>query len=223
MLVDTAIVGRLGTAQLGGLASRGDRAVVRRHRLQLPDLRHDRARRPPPRRRPTGRGRRRRRPDDVAVGARRRPVWPRCCSLGRPSLPGCSAAERRPRLRRHVPAISAVGVPFVVFALAAQGVQRGKSDYLTPLVDPARLERRQRAARARVRVRARAGACPGRRGRRSSPRSAPASPSRWSCAAAPPGVDHRGPSRAGMVPLLTAGAHLLLRVGSMLAVFAGRR
>ena len=30
--------------------------------------------------------------------------------------------------------IAAVGVPFVVFALGAQGVQRGAADYRTPLV-----------------------------------------------------------------------------------------
>ncbi len=83
---------------------RRHRARPRRRRMQLPDVRHDRACRPPARCQPTGRGGRRRDADDVAVGDRRaRP--------GTARRPGCTARRRmvgrerrRPRLRRHLPA-----------------------------------------------------------------------------------------------------------------------
>ena len=55
-------------------------ALVRGRRLQLPDLRHDRAGRPPPRRRRRGRRRRRRRPGDLAAVLVGVPLAPVLCA-----------------------------------------------------------------------------------------------------------------------------------------------
>ena len=108
-----------------------------------------------------------------------------------------------------------------MFALGAQGVQRGASDYRTPLV----ILLTANAVNAVLEVlfvygfelgRAGLGVVdrhrPGRRRRGVRRRRAPA-PRR----ARP----QRRPSRAGMAPLMSAGRHLLLRVGSMLAVTIG--
>jgi MATE family, multidrug efflux pump len=116
--------------------------------------------------------------------------------------------------------ISAVGVPFVLVTLAAQGVLRGKSDYLTPLwillaanVANVLIELVlvfvldlgvAGSAWSTVFVQIVAAGAFAWRVRRPL---RPASITR--------------PDRAGMAPLMTAGTHLLLRVGSMLAVFAG--
>jgi putative MATE family efflux protein len=116
--------------------------------------------------------------------------------------------------------ISAVGLPFVVFALAAQGVQRGLTDYRTPLVillvanvANAVLEvvfvfgfdwGVPGSAWSTVLVQVAAGAAFAAAIRRHLV------PAR-----------HRRPQLAAMAPLLTAGKHLLLRVGSMLAVLSG--
>jgi putative MATE family efflux protein len=115
---------------------------------------------------------------------------------------------------------SALGVPFFLVTLAAQGIFRGESDYITPLwillaanianllielvfvfvldmgVTGSALSTVIAQAGAAVvfllvlRPRIRAAAV-------------------------------RRPSRSGMAPLMTAGKHLVLRVGAMLAVFAG--
>ena len=193
---------RHGPARRAG--HRRHRARPRRRGVQLPHLRHDRAGRPPPRRRPAGRRRRRRRADDVAVDDRRRRPRARSSSWRRRSWRGWLGASGDvfdfgvTYLR-----ITAVGVPFVVFALGAQGVQRGAADYRTPLVILFAVEPRQRRARGASSCSASTGACPARRGRRSSPRSAPASPSPSSSAATSRPARHRRPSRAGMAPLLT--------------------
>lgn len=116
--------------------------------------------------------------------------------------------------------ISATGVPFVLVTLAAQGVLRGKSDYVTPLwillaSNVANLAIEVVlvfaldlgvAGSAWSTVIAQAGAACAFAWRVRKPLR-PASVTR--------------PDRAGMMPLMTAGTHLLLRVGSMLAVFAG--
>lgn len=116
--------------------------------------------------------------------------------------------------------ISALGVPFVLVALAVQGVQRGAADFRTPLVilvaaNIANLVIElvlvfgfdmgiAGAAWSTVIAQAGAGIAFLVDARR---RLAPAR-RRW-------------PDRAEMAPLLQAGRHLLLRVGSMLAVFTG--
>jgi len=116
--------------------------------------------------------------------------------------------------------IAAVGVPFVLIALAAQGVQRGASDYRTPLV----ILVASNVANLVIELVLVLGFDMGIAG------------AAWSTAIAQAGAGvaflvvirrrlgparHRWPRWAEMAPLLTAGRHLLLRVGSMLAVFTG--
>jgi putative MATE family efflux protein len=131
--------------------------------------------------------------------------------------------------------IAAIGVPFVLIALAAQGVQRGASDYRTPLV----ILVASNVANLVIELVLVFGFDLGIAG------------AAWSTAIAQAGAGvaflvvirrrtftlsfrvgsektgggkrarHRGPRWVEMAPLLTAGRHLLLRVGSMLAVFTG--
>ena len=116
--------------------------------------------------------------------------------------------------------IAAVGVPFVLIALAAQGVQRGASDYRTPLV----ILVAANVANLVIELVLVFGFDLGIAG------------AAWSTAIAQAGAGvaflvvvrrhlaparHRRPQWTEMAPLLTAGRHLLLRVGSMLAVFTG--
>ena len=116
--------------------------------------------------------------------------------------------------------ITAVGVPFVVFTLGAQGVQRGAADYRTPLV----ILFAANLVNAVLEVLFVFGFDWGVPG------------SAWSTVIGQVGAGvafavvvkrhlvaarNRRPSRAGMAPLLTAGRYLLLRVGSMLAVTSG--
>jgi putative MATE family efflux protein len=113
--------------------------------------------------------------------------------------------------------IGALGLPFVLITLGAQGVQRGASDYRTPLV----ILLAANAANAVLEVVFVYGFHWGVRG------------SAWSTVIVQvvAGVvfaivvrrhlrpaRNRRPSRAGMAPLVSAGRHLLLRVASMLAV-----
>jgi len=116
--------------------------------------------------------------------------------------------------------IAAIGVPFVLIALAAQGVQRGASDYRTPLV----ILVVSNVANLVIELVLVFGFDLGIAG------------AAWSTAIAQAGAGiaflvvirhrlalarHRRPLWDEMAPLLTAGRHLLLRVGSMLAVFTG--
>ncbi len=116
--------------------------------------------------------------------------------------------------------IAAVGVPFVLIALAAQGVQRGAADYRTPLV----ILVASNVANLVIELVLVFGFDLGIAG------------AAWSTAIAQAGAGvaflvvirrrleparRRRPRWAEMAPLLTAGRHLLLRVGSMLAVFTG--
>jgi putative MATE family efflux protein len=116
--------------------------------------------------------------------------------------------------------IAALGVPFVLIALAAQGTQRGASDYRTPLV----ILVCSNVANLLIELVLVFGFDLGIAG------------AAWSTTIAQAGAGvaflvvvrrHLAPARrrwpdwAEMAPLLTAGRHLLLRVGSMLAVFTG--
>jgi len=116
--------------------------------------------------------------------------------------------------------IAAVGVPFVLIALAAQGVQRGAADYRTPLV----ILLASNLANLLIELVLVFGFDMGIAG------------AAWSTAIAQAGAGiaflvvvrrrlaaatYRWPRWIEMAPLLTAGRHLLLRVGSMLAVFTG--
>jgi putative MATE family efflux protein len=116
--------------------------------------------------------------------------------------------------------ISAVGIPFVLVTLAAQGVLRGAADYRTPLVVLVAANLANLvielvfvfgfgwgvAGSAWSTVIAQAGAAIAFlvlvRGRLRVARS-------------------RRPDRAGLLALATAGRHLVLRVGAMLGVFGG--
>jgi putative MATE family efflux protein len=116
--------------------------------------------------------------------------------------------------------IAALGVPFVLIALSAQGVLRGASDYGTPL----RILVASNIANLLIELLLVFGFDLGIAG------------AAWSTAIAQAGAGvaflvvvrrrleparSRRPRWVEMAPLLTAGRHLLLRVGSMLAVFTG--
>lgn len=220
VLVDTAIVGRLGTAQLGGLAvaatvlsfvvagcnflTYGTTERVARQ-IGSGDVRAA---------------------SDVGVQA----MW-LSALVGVPLAPILALVA--PAVARALGAdgdvldyavtylrISAVAVPFVVFVLAAQGVLRGATDYRTPLF----ILLTANVANAILEPWMVFGLDLGVPG------------SAWStviCQLASAvafavvirrrltGATQRRPTRAGLAPLVSAGRHLLLRVGSMLAVFAG--
>lgn len=220
VLVDTAIVGRLGTAQLGGLALAATvlGLVVAGCNFLTYGTTERVARR-------IGAGRH---GDAADVGVQT--MWlsmivgvvvAPLLALGAPSFVRWLGAEGdvldhgSTYLR-----IGALGIPFVVFALGAQGVQRGASDYRTPLV----ILFTANGVNAVLEVLFVYGFHWGVPG------------SAWSTVIAQAGAgvafgvvvrrhlraatQHR-PSRAGMAPLMTAGRHLLLRVGAMLAVTSG--
>lgn len=116
--------------------------------------------------------------------------------------------------------IASLSVPFVVLSLAAQGVQRGASDYRTPLV----ILVCSNIVNVVVELVLVFGFDMGIAG------------AAWSTVIAQIGAGvaflvvirshlraatQFRPNWAEMAPLLTAGRHLLLRVGSMMAVFTG--
>ena len=156
VLVDTAIVGRLGTEQLAGLALAA--TVLSFVVLGSNFLTYGTTERVA---RTRGRRRSSRRPPTSACRRCGCRCWsvcrPRSSSSSAPSRSaGCSAASGD--VLDHATdylQISAVGVPFVLVTLAAQGVLRGVSDYLHSAHHPVRVEPRQHGARDRVRVRAR--------------------------------------------------------------------
>jgi putative MATE family efflux protein len=220
VLVDTAIVGRLGTAQLGGLALAA--SVLSLVTAGCNFLTYGSTERIARR---LGAGQ----PEaaaDVGVQA----VWLSALVgivlvpviafgaslLGRVLGGGGDVLDYGVTYLR----ISAAGIPFVVFALAAQGVLRGAWDYHTPLV----ILFAANLLNAVLEVWFVFGLDLGVPG------------SAWSTVIAQVGAGvafavvirrhlvparERGPSWPAMGPLLTAGRHLLLRVGSMLAVFIG--
>lgn len=116
--------------------------------------------------------------------------------------------------------ISALGIPFVLIALAAQGVQRGAADYRTPLVILAAAN----VLNVVLEVVLVFGFDLGVAGAAWSTVVAQTAAGcafivviRGYLAPAP----SRRPVWSRMRPLVSAGSHLLLRVGSMLAVFTG--
>jgi putative MATE family efflux protein len=217
VLVDTAIVGRLGTAQLGGLALAATvlSLVVAACNFLTYGATERVARR-------LGAGR----PDEAAdvgvqtmwlsvmVGLVVTPiVWLVAPLVGRLLGGTGDVLDFAVSYLR----IAALGLPFVLITLGAQGVQRGASDYHTPLV----ILLAANAANLVLEVVFVYGFHWGVRG------------SAWSTVIVQvvAGLTfavvvrrhlrparHRRPSRAGMAPLMRAGRHLLLRVGSMLAV-----
>ena len=220
VLVDTAIVGRLGTAQLGGLAIAA--TVLGLVAAGCNFLTYGTTERVARR---LGAGR----PADAADVAVQT-MWlstlvglviAPCLFLAAPLLAGwLGASDDVFDFGVTYLRITAAGVPFVVFALGAQGVQRGAADYRTPLV----ILFASNLVNAVLEVVFVFGFDWGVPG------------SAWSTVIGQVGAGvafavvvrrhlrparHRRPSLAGMVPLLSAGRYLLLRVGSMLVVTAG--
>ncbi len=116
--------------------------------------------------------------------------------------------------------ISAVGVPFVLIGLSAQGVQRGASDYTTPL----KILVAANILNVVLEVWFVFGLDLGVAGAAWSTVIAQAGAGTALAVSAWPrlrGADTHRPMWTEMRPLLSAGRHLLLRVGSMLAVFTG--
>jgi putative MATE family efflux protein len=219
-IVDTAIVGRLGTDQLAGLAIAvtvlalvvaGSNfltyGTTQRVANRLGSARPDQA-------------------ADVGVQA----MWlagfvsvvavPALAVGARPLASALGADGAVLEFAVEYLRIAAIGVPFVLIALAAQGVQRGASDYRTPLV----ILVAANVANLLIELVLVFGFDLGIAG------------AAWSTAIAQAGAGvaflvvvrrrlaparQRRPNWSEMAPLLTAGRHLLLRVGSMLAVFTG--
>ena len=219
-IVDTAIVGRLGTDQLAGLA-----VAVTLLALVVAGsnfLAYGTTQRVANR---LGSGR----PDEAAdVGVQA--LWlagiisvvavPALVLGARPLASAIGADGAVLEFAVEYLRIAAVGVPFVLVALAAQGVQRGASDYRTPLV----ILVAANVANLLIELVLVYGFDLGIAG------------AAWSTAIAQASAGvaflvvvrshlaparHRRPRWTEMAPLLTAGRHLLLRVGSMLAVFTG--
>lgn len=219
-LVDTAIVGRLGTDQLAGLAIAA--ALLSLVVAGSNFLTYGTTERVANR---LGGGR----PEEAAdVGVQA--VW---LALGvaavavpvlylgaRPAASALGADGAVLEFAVEYLRISAFGVPFVLLTLAIQGTQRGASDYRTPLV----ILVAANIVNLVVELVLVFGFDMGIAG------------AAWSTviAQAAAGIAfvvvirsrlrparHRWPNWVEMKPLLTAGRHLLLRVGSMLAVFTG--
>ena len=219
-LVDTAIVGRLGTAQLGGVAIAGSilslviagsnflaYGTTQRvaHRLGAGDR--------------TGAA-------DVGVQA----LWvaaaigivaaPILAILARPFCLAIGASADVVDYAVTYLRISALGVPFVVIGLAAQGAQRGASDYRSPLV----VLLASNVANAVIEVILVFGFDFGVAGAAWSTVVAQAAAGVALVALSRPHVAAargRRPLASEIRPLITAGKHLMLRVGAMLAVFTG--
>jgi putative MATE family efflux protein len=219
-LVDTAIVGRLGTEQLAGLAVAA--AILALVVAGSNFLTYGTTERVASRL-----GARR---DDAAADVGVQAMWlaalvavvatPALVVGARPLAAALGADGDALEVAVEYLQISALGVPFVLVALAAQGVLRGASDYRTPLV----ILVAANVANLVIEVVLVFGFDLGIAG------------AAWSTVIAQAGAGvaflavvqgrlraarQRRPDRAEMAPLITAGRHLLLRVGSMLAVFLG--
>ena len=116
--------------------------------------------------------------------------------------------------------ISAVAVPFVVLTLAAEGVLRGAADYHTPLL----ILLTANILNAVLEVWMVFGldlGIPGSAWSTVICQIGAALAFAWVIRRRLAPASVRRPDWAGMAPLLTAGRHLLLRVGAMLAVLSG--
>jgi putative MATE family efflux protein len=220
ILVDTAIVGRLGTEQLAGLAVAA--TVLSFVFAGANFLTYG-----------TTEGVARRLGADQPADAANVGVQAMWLSLlfGVPAAPLlfvaartlCSAFGADGEVLEHATtylSISAIGVPFFLVTLAAQGVLRGASQYVTPL----KVLFVANVANLLLELLFVYGLDLGVAG------------SAWSTVIVQivaslafvvilwprlRAASERRPTRDGLAPLMTAGRHLLLRVGSMLAVFGG--
>ncbi len=219
-LVDTAIVGRLGTAQLGGLAVAVSvlSLVIAGSNFLAYGTTERVARR-------LGSGDERNAANvgvqamwlAVIVGV---PAVPMLVLLAEPLCALLGADGEVLEFGVLYLRISALGVPFVLLGLSAQGVLRGASDYVTPL----RILIISNVVNLIIEVVFVFGLDLGVAG------------AAWSTVIAQTGAgvafivlvrrrlepaSERRPHWQEMAPLVSAGSHLLLRVGSMLAVFTG--
>ncbi|RLE22283.1 MAG: MATE family efflux transporter, partial [Actinobacteria bacterium] len=219
-LVDTAIIGRLGTEELGGLAVAA--SVLALVVIGSNFLTYGTTQRVANR---LGAGR-----DSDAADVGVQAMWlalivgaiavPLLTTAARPLSSILGAEGEILDVAVLYLRISALGVPFVLIALAAQGVQRGAADYRTPLV----ILVIANLVNLVVELVFVFGFHWGVAG------------AAWSTVLAQAGAGfaflsairkplslsvNRLPDLEGMGPLLTAGKHLLLRSGSMLIVFVG--
>ena len=162
LLIDTAIVGHLGTAQLAGLAL-AVAVLTAPSRCSTssstgPPLRSRACTAPAAKARPTRSGCSR-----CGWPARSAPAC--SCSPRHSARPSCTrwagAGGRRPRADLYL-RIGALGLPSALIALTVQGYLRGVSRLGLPFADRARRQRGQRRARGAVRLRPALG--PGRLG-----------------------------------------------------------
>lgn len=220
VLVDTAIVGRLGTDQLAGLAIAA--TVLSFVFAGANFLTYGTTERVA---RLLGAGDR-----EAAANVSVQALWlavlfgvPAAVVLGVLARPIAALFGADGEVLHHADtylSISAIGVPFFLVTLAAQGVFRGTSDYTTPLwvllvanvfnllvelVFVFALDMGV-AGSALSTVLAQTGA---------------AVAFLWLLRRRLAVASDRRPSRAGIAPLMTAGTHLILRVAAMLAVFGG--
>lgn len=220
ILVDTAIVGRIGTDQLAGLAVAA--AVLSFVFAGANFLTYGTTERVARR---LGAG-----DTEAAANVGVQALWlsllfgiPAAPLLAVFSEPICRAFGARGDVLDHAVtylSISTIGIPFFLVTLAAQGVLRGASDYTTPLwiLLAANLANllielvfvfvldMGVAGSALSTVIAQIGG------------ALAFAVILWPRVRA---ASVRRPNRAGMAPLMSAGGYLLLRVGSMLAVFGG--
>lgn len=219
-LVDTAIVGRIGTSELAGLAvavSILSLVIAGSNFLAYGT---------------TERVARRRGADDFvdASGVGIQAIWV-AVIIGVIAVPVLLVGARPMSIALGADGavldvsvtylrISALGVPFVLLGLAAQGIQRGASDYRSSLV----VLIAANVVNVVVEVVLVFGFDMGVRGAAWSTVIAQTLAGCALLVRARPfvadAVSHR-PVWAEMAPLLSAGRHLLLRVGSMLVVFTG--
>ena len=220
VLVDTAIVGQLGTEQLAGLAVAATLlsfvfaganfltyGTTERVARRLGAGRHD---------------------DAANVGVQA--MW-LSLVFGLPAAPLLAfGAEPLGRalgasgdVLEHATtylSISAIGVPFFLVTLAAQGVFRGAADYTTPLW----VLVASNIANLVIELVLVFGFDMGVAGSALSTVIAQVGAALaflWLLRTRLAPATVWRPSRSGMGPLMSAGGHLLLRVGSMLAVFGG--
>ena len=220
VIVDTAIVGRLGTEQLAGLAIAATvlsfvfaganfltYGTTERVARRLGSGDHASA-------------------GEVGVQA----LWlgvlfgvPAALLLGLFARPVAAVFGADGEVLRHADtylSISAIGVPFFLVTLAAQGVLRGASDYVTPLY----VLLAANVANLLIELVLVFGLDMGVAGSALSTVIAQVGAAiafLWLLRGRITAAANRRPSRSGMAPLMTAGKHLILRVAAMLAVFGG--
>ena len=219
LLVDTAIVGHLGTTQLAALALAATvLSSLTGCASSSPTGRRRRSRActAPARCGAPGSSPRRR------CGSRSRSASVVAARLRAARRAAHRAARRRRgdrRLAERYLRIAALGLPLALIALAGQGYLRGIGDLRTPLVIVAVAQARERGARGAVRLRVRLG--PGRLGGRHGHRAARDGRGVRLAAPARGRAGRRPPPRARADPAaLRISWELFLRTAALLAAFA---